>query len=78
MCWFYMCLDAMLQVADRLSRPYSVDAAVSSLPKRIADAILYMQDNLNTFNSKVWVLLSDMEQIQDFLNSRSIAWIEAS
>ncbi|KAF7692574.1 glypican-1b [Silurus meridionalis] len=46
--------DAMLQVADKLSRPYSVDAAILSLPKRIADAILYMQDNLNTFNSKVF------------------------
>ncbi|XP_053508262.1 glypican-1b [Ictalurus furcatus] len=46
--------DAMLQVAERLSRPYSVDAAILSLPKRIADAILYMQDNLNTFNSKVF------------------------
>lgn len=43
----------MLQVAERLSSPYSVDAAILSLPKRIADAILYMQDNLNTFNNKV-------------------------
>ncbi|KAK2868487.1 hypothetical protein Q7C36_000358 [Tachysurus vachellii] len=46
--------DAMLMVADRLSRPYSVDAAILSLPKRIADAIIYMQDNLNTFNNKVF------------------------
>ncbi|XP_036411794.1 glypican-1b [Colossoma macropomum] len=46
--------DAMLQVADRLNRPYSMDAAVLSLPKRIAEAILYMQDNLSTFNSKVF------------------------
>ncbi|TSU88982.1 Glypican-1 [Bagarius yarrelli] len=47
-------IDAMLTVADRLSRPFSVDAAVLSLPKRIAEAIIYMQDNLNTFNSKVF------------------------
>ncbi|KAF5891554.1 glypican-1-like [Clarias magur] len=46
--------EAMLQVADRLSRPYSVDAALRSLPKHIADAILHMQDNLNAFNSKVF------------------------
>ncbi|KAK3534166.1 hypothetical protein QTP86_002317 [Hemibagrus guttatus] len=46
--------DAMLMVADRLSRPYNVDAAILSLPKRIADAIIYMQDNLNTFNNKVF------------------------
>lgn len=31
-----------------------MDAAILSLPKRIADAILYMQDNLNTFNNKVF------------------------
>ncbi|KAK7163602.1 hypothetical protein R3I93_007605 [Phoxinus phoxinus] len=45
--------DAMLEVVDKLSRPYSVDSVVLSLPKRIAEAILYMQDNLNTFNNKV-------------------------
>uniref|UniRef100_A0A4W4DPS7 Glypican-1 n=1 Tax=Electrophorus electricus TaxID=8005 RepID=A0A4W4DPS7_ELEEL len=45
--------DTMLQVAERLNRPYSVDAAVMSLPKHIAEAILYMQDNINTFNNKV-------------------------
>ncbi|XP_051985223.1 glypican-1-like [Xyrauchen texanus] len=46
--------DVMLQVVDKLSRPYSVDAVVLSLPKRIAEAILYMQDNLNTFNNQVF------------------------
>ncbi|KAB5535691.1 hypothetical protein PHYPO_G00120910 [Pangasianodon hypophthalmus] len=46
--------DAMLQVADRLSRLPTVDATILSLPKCIADAIIYMQDNLNTFNSKVF------------------------
>ncbi|XP_026062926.1 glypican-1b [Carassius auratus] len=46
--------DAMLEVVDKLSRPYSVDSVVLSLPKRIAEAILYMQDNLNTFNNKVF------------------------
>uniref|UniRef100_A0A4W4DPT9 Glypican-1 n=1 Tax=Electrophorus electricus TaxID=8005 RepID=A0A4W4DPT9_ELEEL len=46
--------DTMLQVAERLNRPYSVDAAVMSLPKHIAEAILYMQDNINTFNNKVF------------------------
>uniref|UniRef100_A0A9J7YWE2 Glypican-1 n=1 Tax=Cyprinus carpio carpio TaxID=630221 RepID=A0A9J7YWE2_CYPCA len=46
--------DSMLEVADKLSRPYSVDSVVLSLPKRIAEAILYMQDNLNTFNNKVF------------------------
>ncbi|XP_051989198.1 glypican-1-like [Xyrauchen texanus] len=46
--------DVMLQVVDKLSRPYSVDSVVLSLPKRIAEAILYMQDNLNTFNNKVF------------------------
>ncbi|KAG7319740.1 hypothetical protein KOW79_016883 [Hemibagrus wyckioides] len=46
--------DAMLMVADRLSRTYNLDAAILSLPKRIADAIIYMQDNLNTFNNKVF------------------------
>lgn len=48
-----LCVDSMLEVADKLSRPYSVDSVVLSLPKRIAEAILYMQDNLNTFNNKV-------------------------
>ncbi len=48
-----LCVDAMLEVVDKLSRPYSVDSVVLSLPKRIAEAILYMQDNLNTFNNKV-------------------------
>ncbi|XP_026146886.1 glypican-1-like [Carassius auratus] len=46
--------DTMLEVVDKLSRPYSVDSVVLSLPKRIAEAILYMQDNLNTFNNKVF------------------------
>uniref|UniRef100_A0A8C2KD63 Glypican-1 n=1 Tax=Cyprinus carpio TaxID=7962 RepID=A0A8C2KD63_CYPCA len=46
--------DSMLEVADKLSRPYSVDSVVLSLPKRIAEAILYMEDNLNTFNNKVF------------------------
>ncbi|XP_060762089.1 glypican-1b [Neoarius graeffei] len=46
--------DSMLLVADRLSRPNSVDTIILSLPKRIADAIMYMQDNLYTFNSKVF------------------------
>nr|XP_055059609.1 glypican-1b [Misgurnus anguillicaudatus] len=46
--------DAMLQTVDKLSRPYSVDLVVLSLPKRIAEAVLYMQDNLNTFNNKVF------------------------
>ncbi|KAI4874807.1 hypothetical protein NFI96_014716, partial [Prochilodus magdalenae] len=46
--------DSMLQVADKLNRPYSMDAAVLSLPRRIAEAILYMQDNLSSFNSKVF------------------------
>lgn len=46
--------DTMLQVSDKLNRPYSMDAAVLSMPRRIAEAILYMQDNLNTFNSKVF------------------------
>uniref|UniRef100_A0A8B9KVK1 Glypican-1 n=1 Tax=Astyanax mexicanus TaxID=7994 RepID=A0A8B9KVK1_ASTMX len=40
----------MLQVSDKLNRPYSMDAAVLSMPRRIAEAVLYMQDNLNTFN----------------------------
>lgn len=48
-----LCVDSMLEVADKLSRPYSVDSVVLSLPKRIAEAILYMEDNLNTFNNKV-------------------------
>jgi len=48
-----LCVDAMLEVVDKLSRPYSVDSVVLSLPKRIAEAILYMQDNRNTFNNKV-------------------------
>jgi len=48
-----LCVDAMLEVVDKLSRPYSVDSVVLSLPKRIAEAILYMQDNLITFNNKV-------------------------
>lgn len=48
-----MCVDTMLQVVDKLSRPYSLDSVILSLPKRIAEAILYMQDNLNTFNNKV-------------------------
>uniref|UniRef100_A0A8B9KUJ7 Glypican-1 n=1 Tax=Astyanax mexicanus TaxID=7994 RepID=A0A8B9KUJ7_ASTMX len=46
-------LNTMLQVSDKLNRPYSMDAAVLSMPRRIAEAVLYMQDNLNTFNSKV-------------------------
>lgn len=46
--------DTMLQVVDKLSRPYSLDSVILSLPKRIAEAILYMQDNLNTFNNKVF------------------------
>ncbi|XP_072524713.1 glypican-1b [Salminus brasiliensis] len=46
--------DTMLQVSDKLNRPYSMDAAVLSMPRRIAEAILYMQDNLNAFNSKVF------------------------
>ncbi|KAA0718681.1 Glypican-1 Secreted glypican-1 [Triplophysa tibetana] len=46
--------DTMLQVVDKLSRPYSVDSVILSLPKRVAEAILYMQDNLNTFNDKVF------------------------
>uniref|UniRef100_A0A672RTX6 Glypican-1 n=1 Tax=Sinocyclocheilus grahami TaxID=75366 RepID=A0A672RTX6_SINGR len=46
--------DAMLEIVDKLSRPYSVDSVVLSLPKRIAEAILYMQDNLKTFNNKVF------------------------
>ncbi|KAG9278084.1 glypican-1-like [Astyanax mexicanus] len=46
--------DTMLQVSDKLNRPYSMDAAVLSMPRRIAEAVLYMQDNLNTFNSKVF------------------------
>ncbi|XP_066512703.1 glypican-1-like [Hoplias malabaricus] len=46
--------DAMLQVADRLNKPYSMDAALLSLPRRMAEAILYMQDNLNAFNNKVF------------------------
>uniref|UniRef100_A0A8B9KUL7 Glypican-1 n=1 Tax=Astyanax mexicanus TaxID=7994 RepID=A0A8B9KUL7_ASTMX len=45
--------NTMLQVSDKLNRPYSMDAAVLSMPRRIAEAVLYMQDNLNTFNSKV-------------------------
>ncbi|XP_062843742.1 glypican-1b [Trichomycterus rosablanca] len=45
---------SMLQVAERLDKPYSVNAAILSLPRRIAEAIVYMQDNLNTFNSKVF------------------------
>lgn len=59
----------MLMVADRLSRTYNLDAAILSLPKRIADAIIYMQDNLNTFNNKVWVLLCDTQQMQKILES---------
>ncbi|XP_056600062.1 glypican-1b [Triplophysa dalaica] len=46
--------DTMLQVVDKLSRPYSMDSVILSLPKRVAEAILYMQDNLNTFNNKVF------------------------
>lgn len=52
MCVF-VCVDTMLQVVDKLSRPYSLDSVILSLPKRVAEAILYMQDNLNTFNNKV-------------------------
>ncbi|TRY84260.1 hypothetical protein DNTS_022954 [Danionella cerebrum] len=57
--------DAMLEVIDKLTRPYSVDSVVLSLPKRITEAILYMQDNLNAFNNKlsdVSRMLRDMMQ----------------
>lgn len=48
--------DAMLEVVDKLSRPYSVDSVILSLPKRIAEAILYMQDNQDMFINKVFLV----------------------
>ncbi|XP_030631389.1 glypican-1b [Chanos chanos] len=46
--------DAMLQVMDRLSTRYSMDVVILNMPLRISDAVMYMQDNLASFNSKVF------------------------
>ncbi|XP_062260832.1 glypican-1b [Platichthys flesus] len=45
--------ETMMQVADRLDGPSGVDTVLLSLPSRISEAMLNMQDNLMTINSRL-------------------------
>ncbi|XP_029488547.1 glypican-1-like [Oncorhynchus nerka] len=47
-------IDTMLQVASSFSADPSVDVVIHSLPIRISEAILYMQENTEVFTSKVF------------------------
>lgn len=47
-------IDAMLQVAERFKGPASVDMVMASLPSRISEAIMTMQENSEVFTSKVF------------------------
>ncbi|XP_024001753.1 glypican-1-like, partial [Salvelinus sp. IW2-2015] len=47
-------IDTMLQVASSFSADPSVDVVIYSLPIRISEAILYMQENTEVFTSKVF------------------------
>ncbi|KAK6314116.1 hypothetical protein J4Q44_G00155750 [Coregonus suidteri] len=47
-------VDTMLQVASSFSADPSVDVVIYSLPLRISEAILYMQENTEVFTSKVF------------------------
>ncbi|KAJ8357479.1 hypothetical protein SKAU_G00202730 [Synaphobranchus kaupii] len=47
-------VDAMLQVAERFKGPASVDVVMASLPLRISEAIVTMQENAEVFTSKVF------------------------
>uniref|UniRef100_A0A671XN67 Glypican-1 n=1 Tax=Sparus aurata TaxID=8175 RepID=A0A671XN67_SPAAU len=45
--------ETMIQVADRFDGPSGVDSVVLSLPNRISEAMLTMNDNIESINSKV-------------------------
>ncbi|KAG9348053.1 hypothetical protein JZ751_004073 [Albula glossodonta] len=47
-------IDALLQVTSRFSGDSSVDMVVYSMPQRISEAILNMQENREVFTSKVF------------------------
>ncbi|KAG7457054.1 hypothetical protein MATL_G00242390 [Megalops atlanticus] len=47
-------VDAMLQVAERFNGQTSVDTVIITLPIRISEAILTMQENVEGFTSKVF------------------------
>ncbi|XP_053293961.1 glypican-1b [Pleuronectes platessa] len=45
--------ETMMQVADRFDGPSGVDSVLLSLPSHISEAMLNMQDNLMTINSRL-------------------------
>lgn len=47
-------MDTMLQVASSFSVEPSIDVVISSIPLRMAEAIVYLQENLETFTTKVF------------------------
>lgn len=47
-------IDTMIQVASSFSTEPSLDVVLSSVPLRIHEAVVYLQDNMDTFTAKVF------------------------
>uniref|UniRef100_A0AAZ3P4H0 Glypican-1 n=1 Tax=Oncorhynchus tshawytscha TaxID=74940 RepID=A0AAZ3P4H0_ONCTS len=59
-------VDTMLQVASSFSADPSVDVVIYSLPIRISEAILYMQENTEVFTSKISDVSSKLREMQQY------------
>ncbi|KAM4548002.1 glypican-1-like [Odontesthes bonariensis] len=47
-------IDTMIQVASSFSTEPSLDVVLSTIPARIYEAVHYLQENMNTFTTKVY------------------------
>ncbi|RVE73594.1 hypothetical protein OJAV_G00032800 [Oryzias javanicus] len=55
-------IDTMIEVVSSFSAEPSLEAVLSSIPARIYEAVHYLQENMNTFTSKVYRTCGSLEE----------------
>uniref|UniRef100_A0A3P9H988 Glypican-1 n=1 Tax=Oryzias latipes TaxID=8090 RepID=A0A3P9H988_ORYLA len=55
-------IDTMIEVVSSFSTEPSLDAILSSIPARIYEAVHYLQENMNTFTTKVYRTCGSLEE----------------